>query len=207
MAIGMFALSLAGLGMSIASTVKESQAAAAQVTESISDYQEAISQTEAQIAEVAGEEKRKIGIAKGEGVLALKEQGEQTAYEARIAQTQAELTASAVENKLGTSGVRQTGSPLLAAQQQVDLAYAQADRTVETGKAAMTLGGVKLTNAIGDITAMATLTTAEYNRKLASYRRKLGELQGVTGGSSSVIPTAQGTTGDTYAGGVRLSPR
>lgn len=222
-------LGAVGIGLTAASMVKESQAAGAQIKESIADYEEAIAQTEAQLVEavgphvgrltsptgqlapeppLGGEAGRQIAKVKGEGVLSLQEQGAQTAYEARIAQTQAELTASAVENKLGASGVRQTGSPLLAAQQQVDLAYAQAERTTEAGAAALTLGGVRLAGSLSDISAMATLTTAEYNRRLASYRRKLGELQGVTGGSatgSAAGPSSPDT--GLFAGGTRLSPR
>lgn len=171
-------LGAAQLGLGIYGMVTEGQATEEQIKESIGDYQEAITNTEAQIAEVAGERERRIGATKAEGVLALKEQGAQSAYESRIAMTQAEMTASAVENKLGASGVRQTGSPLLAAQQQVDLAYATAERTVQAGGAAMTLGGVKLGGAMGDISATTTLMTAEYQRRLATYRRKLKEIGG-----------------------------
>jgi len=184
MAIGITLIGLAGLGLSIYSMVTEANAAEEQIAESITDYKEAITNTETQIAEVTAERERRIGTTKAEGVLALKEQGAQSAYESRIAMTQAEMTASAVENKLGASGVRQTGSPLLAAQQQVDLAYATAERTVQAGGAAMTLGGVKLGGAMEDISAMATLTTAEYQRRLATYKRKLTELQGATGGAT-----------------------
>ena len=139
MAVGTFLIGLAGLGLGIYGMVREGEATEAQIGESIADYQEAITNTEAQLAEVESERTRQIGTIKGVGVLELKEQGAQSAYESRLAMTQAAMTASAVENKLGASGVRQTGSPLLAAQQQVDLAYAQAERTVEAGRAAMTL--------------------------------------------------------------------
>jgi hypothetical protein len=142
------------------------------IEEGISDYTNAIAQEQARIAETEAERDRRIATTKGEGVLALKEQGAQSAYESRLAYTQAELTASAVENKLGASGVRQTGSPLLAAQQQVDIAYAQADRTMESGQAAMTLGGMKLGGQMADITAASTLATNEYNRRQTEMRRK-----------------------------------
>jgi len=180
MAVGTFLVGLAGLGLGIYGAVTEGQATEAQIGESIADYQEAITNTEAQLAEIESERTRQLGTIKGAGVLELKEQGAQSAYESRIAMTQAEMTASAVENKLGASGVRQTGSPLLAAQQQVDLAYATAERTVQAGGAAMTLGGVKLGGAMEDISAAATLATAEYQRRLATYRRKLTALQGPT---------------------------
>lgn len=183
MAVGTFLVGLAGLGLGIYGAVTEQSATEQQTQETIADYQEAITNTKAQLAEIEGERERRIGITKAEGVLALKEQGAQSAYESRLAMTQAEMTASAVENRLGASGVRQTGSPLLAAQQQVDLAYAQADRTVEAGGVAMTLGGVKLGGAMGDISAAATLATADYQRKLATYQRKLSAFQGAAGES------------------------
>ena len=193
MAVGTFLVGLAGLGLGIYGAVTEGQATEAQIGESIADYQEAITNTEAQLAEIESERTRQLGTIKGAGVLELKEQGAQSAYESRIAMTQAEMTASAVENKLGASGVRQTGSPLLAAQQQVDLAYAQADRTVESGRAAMTLGGAKLAGAMGDISAAATLATAEYQRRLATYRRKLTAIGGVpTTGTANTTSLGSG---------------
>ena len=193
MAVGTFLIGLAGLGMGIYGMIKEGEATEEQIKESVEDYKEAITNTEAQLAEIESERTRQIGTIKGEGVLALKEQGAQSAYEARIAMTQAEMTASAVENKLGVSGVRQTGSPLLAAQQQVDLAYATAERTVQAGGAAMTLGGVKLGGAMGDISAAATLATAEYQRRLATYRRKLTAIGGVpTTGTANTTSLGSG---------------
>lgn len=194
MAVGTFLVGLAGLGLGIYGMVKEGEATEEQIKESVEDYNEAITNTEAQLAEVESERTRQLGTIKGAGVLALKEQGAQSAYESRIAMTQAEMTASAVENKLGASGVRQTGSPLLAAQQQVDLAYATAERTVQAGGAAMTLGGAKLGGAMGDISAAATLATAEYKRRLATYKRKLTSLGGILDPLAGNPPADSGST-------------
>lgn len=161
----------------IAAMAAAGVATSMKIEEGISDYEHAMAQEQARIAETEAERDRRIAATKGEEVLALKEQGAQSAYESRLAYTQAELTASAVENKLGASGVRQTGSPLLAAQQQVDLAYAQADRTMGSGQAAMTLGGMKLGGQMADITAASTLATSEYNRRQAEMLRKKRELE------------------------------
>jgi len=113
----------------------------------------------------------------GEGIRSLKEQGAQAAYEGKMALTKAELVSSGEESRLAKSGVRMAGSPLLAAQQNVDLAYAAADRTVESGNAAMGIGGIRLQNTISDIHAQASLVTSEYERRRQEALRKRDELE------------------------------
>jgi hypothetical protein len=135
------------------------------IEEAITDYSHEASNIEAQQAEISGEGGRKAAVAREEGVMALQEQGAQAAYETKLATVKTELVTSSEEAKLGKSGVRIGGSPLLAAQQNVNLAAAAADRTAESGMAGMALGGVKLKNQLGDITANQTLLTAEYERR------------------------------------------
>ena len=147
------------------------------IEEAISDYSQAIKDVQAQSAETATEATRRIGVAKEEGVLSIKEQGAQAAYEGRMAMTGAEMVASSEEAKLGASGVRAKGSPLAAAQQNVDLAFAAADRTIERGSAGVAIGGVRLKNVMAGIGAQETLLTAEYARKQAEMERKKKELQ------------------------------
>ncbi|KKL79100.1 hypothetical protein LCGC14_2018270, partial [marine sediment metagenome] len=106
------------------------------------DYNQAITDIQARSAATTAEATRRIGTTKEEGVLSLKEQGAQAAFEGRMAMTQAEMVASSEEAKLGASGVRAKGSPLAAAQQNVDLAFAAADRTIERGSAGMAMGTI-----------------------------------------------------------------
>lgn len=141
-----------------------------------------------EVAKVQAEGQRRIGTARAEGVMGLQEQGAQSAYESRMAMTRAELTAGAEVSRLGKSGVRMGGSPLLAAQQNVDLAYAAADRTAEQGRAGMAIGGLRLKNELGgisagtamqvaDINAEDTLLTRDYQRRIDEMNRKFEELQ------------------------------
>ena len=165
------------MATAIAAMVAAGAATKYKIEEGIADYQQAIADVQAKSAETAAEATRRIGATKEEGVLSLKEQGAQAAYEGRMAMTQAEMTASSEEAKLGASGVRAKGSPLLAAQQNVDLAFAAADRTIESGKAAVSIGGVQLKNTIAGIGAQESLLTSEYARQQREMERKKKELQ------------------------------
>ncbi len=161
-------------GLHVAALIAMGKGTAMKVDEAVGDYEREIVQIEARQGEVAGETARKIAGSRQEGVLALKEQGAQSAFESRMAMTQTELVTSGEESRLGKSGVRMGGSPLLAAQQNVDLAAASADRTVERGMAGMAIGGVRLQNTLSDITAQGSLVTSEFERrrKEARYKRK-----------------------------------
>jgi len=147
------------------------------IEEGIADYGRAITDIKARIKETQAERDRRIAITKTEGVLGLKETAAQAGYEARTAMTQAEMIASSQEHRLGASGVRMHGSPLMAAQQQVDLAFAAADRTIEQGQAAVKMGGLKLGSALANIGAESSLLTAEYQRNQAELAFKKGELE------------------------------
>ncbi len=148
-----------------------------QIDEGIKDYAQAISDVTAKSEGEQQEAERRIGTTRQEGISALKEQGAQAAYEGRMAMTQAEMVASSEEARLGVSGVRSTGSPLSAAQQNVDLATAAADRTIERGNAGIKFGGLIFGSRMGDIRGAETLLTAGLDRKKNELSRKKKELE------------------------------
>ena len=166
-AAGIFAI-----GAGIGSMVSESMSKSQRIAEARDDYKAAMKDIDAQIADAQAESERRIGTTKTEGIATLKEQGAQAGYETRLAYTQAELSAQSAEAQIATSGVKQKGSPLLAAQQQVDLAYAQAQRVGESGQAALKIGGLKLGTGLQDIRAEETLLTKELSRRRAELYRK-----------------------------------
>ena len=147
------------------------------IEEGISDYERAIRDVSQRSAETQIEAGRKQRALVTEGSMALREQGAQAAFEGRMAMTQAEMVASSEEARLGGSGVRAVGSPLLAAQQNVDLASAAADRRIESGNAGMALGGFRLGSTLQDIGAQSSLLTAEYRRKQNEMLFKRYELR------------------------------
>jgi len=170
---------LASLGFQIGGAVSAASATKAEKKEAIIDYWYAMEEMKAQAAEAGVESERRLGTMKEEGVLSLKEQGAQVAYEGRMAMTGAEMAASSEEAGLGAAGVRAKGSPLAAAQQNVDLAFAAADRTIERGSAGVTLGGVKLKTGLADIGAATSLLTERYKRQYGEYWRKMKALGGI----------------------------
>ena len=168
--------------------ISSAKATAAERSEAIEDYWAAIEETKVRSGEARGEAERRIGTLKEEGVLSLKEQGAQAAYDAKTAMTQAEMVASSEEARLGASGVRAKGSPLLSAQQNVDFAFAAADRTIETGRAGVALGGVKLKTGLADIEAASSLLTEQYARQYKEYVRKIHQLGGKAPGDIDLGP-------------------
>jgi len=170
---------LASLGFQIGGAISAASATKEEKKEAIIDYHYAMEELKKKAAEARGEGERRIGTAKEEGILSLKEQGAQAAFEGRMAMTGAEMAASAEEAGLGAAGVRAKGSPLLAAQQNVDLAFAAAERTIETGRAGVALGGVKLKTGLADIGAAESLLTEQYRRQYAEYWRKMKALGGI----------------------------
>jgi len=197
----------AQFGLNVAAMAAAGVGTGMKIEEAIADYSHEASNIQAQQAEVAGEGARKIAATREEGVLGLKEQGAQAAYETRQANIKTELVTSSQEARLGRSGVRVGGSPLLAAQQDVNLAAAAADRTAESGMAAMSIGGVRLKNQLGDITANQTLVTAEYERRRQEALRQKRYLEenkaamvavsvaGGSGGLATSFYTAGQTSG------------
>ena len=189
----------AAIALQTASLVATGVGTAKRIDEGISDYNAEIARTSNQLADRRAEVVRQLKVSrneearvfkdvKQEGVLSLREQSAQAGFESRAAFTQAEGFASSEEARLGASGVRASGSPLLAAQQNVDLAFAAADRTAERGSAGVRLGGVRLGNQLGGvraqgeiqrggITGQQTLVTREANRRIAEQARKRNELQ------------------------------
>lgn len=170
-------IAAAALAMQATAITAQAAGTAMKIEEAIGDYNQTIADIQARSADASAEAKRKVKATTREGVLELKEQGAQAAFESRMAMTSAEMTASQQEARLGASGVRAKGSPLMAAQQNVDLAFAAADRTVERGNAGMALGGLRLGNTLADITGQETLLTKEYGRQTAEATRKRDELK------------------------------
>ena len=168
---------IAALALQVTAIGAEAWGTGLKIEEGIGDYAQAIADVKARSAEITGEAQRRIGATRKEGILSLKEQGAQAAFEGRMAMTQAEMVASSEEAKLGASGVRAKGSPLLAAQQNVDLAFAAADRTIEKGSAGIALGGLRLGTGMADIKAQETMLTSQYARKQREMERKKKELK------------------------------
>ena len=177
---------LASLGFQIGGAISAASATAAEKEEAVEDYWAAIEEVKARSAETEVEAARRIGTTKEGGILSLKEQGAQAAFEGRMAMTGAEMAASSEEARLGAAGVRAKGSPLMAAQQNVDLAFAAAERTIEKGSAGVALGGVRFKTGLADIGAATSLLTEQYRRQIAEYRRKIKQFGG--GSSISVEP-------------------
>jgi len=148
------------------------------IKESLDDYREAKVDEEERAYENRQETARQQGAVGREGVASLKEAGRQSAFESYMAVTQAERGASAIENRLGQSGVRASGSPLLAAQQDVDLQFAAADRIAESGSKGLEIGGIRLGSQLQGIKAQGTLAANEYTRRLENIERKRSELEG-----------------------------
>lgn len=155
----------------------QSKIVAMKIQEGLADYTEYLAQIEAAGTEQVSEGIRKGMQTRAEGIAAIGEMSRQAAYETKTAYMGAELTSSAQEAKLGASGVRATGSPLLAAQQMSDVAWGAAGEKGRAGAAGITLGGLKLGGSLADIRAQTTLLTSEYQRKLTSARRKKTELE------------------------------
>jgi hypothetical protein len=185
------------------------------IEEGIADYNRARQDTAARRKDSADEATRRIratnteglrqiGATREQGVLGLKEQSAQAAFQGRMAMTQAEMTASSAVAGLGASGVRAKGSPLMAAQQNVDLAFAAADRTIAQGNAGVKMGGLQLKTGLGNIdaqtklatgnlAAQSTLATNEYNRRIAESTRKRDEL--VKNKAAMLVVAGMGASG------------
>lgn len=179
------------MGALAAAMVATGEATKYKIDEAIGDYDQAILDIDAQIDETELERDRKLGqldynyrFALEGGEAALGEKSAAAKYDTRMAMTKAEMIASSAENALGSSGVRASGSPLLAAQQQVDLAFAAADRTAEAGSAGVKLGGLALGKQLTsiehgrqDVRAQSSLLTSEFGRRRAGNVRKKTELE------------------------------
>jgi hypothetical protein len=147
------------------------------IDEAIGDYGSSMSDISAQISETQTEAARRIGQAKAEGVTTLKDMSRENAYQAGVAVTEAAQVGSAAENKLGASGVKRTGSPLLALQQTTDMATAAAANKIAGGNAGIAIGGLKLGGAMSDINAQASMLTSGYQRQYNEQARKKKNLQ------------------------------
>jgi hypothetical protein len=147
------------------------------IHEGIADYAEYITQTEQAKSEQLSARAGNLDRTRAEGAAALKELGAQAAYETKAGYQKATMVSLAQEAKIGASGVRAAGSPLLAAQQASDTAWGEAGETARRGASAVTLGGLKLGGTLADYKAETSLLTGEYQRKLSSATRKKTELE------------------------------
>ncbi len=170
-----------------------------QINEAISQYARDVANINAQSRDRTEEAARRTDISQAEelrvrgqtttqGVLSLKEVSAQAAFASKQALTAAELNASSEEARLGASGVRAKGSPLLAAQQRVDQGFAQADRVIESGRSRVALGGLQLGGQLSkiasagtiersNIAGQQTLVTNEFSRRAAEQITKSAELE------------------------------
>lgn len=148
-----------------------------QIQEGIEDYRELMWQLQKGAQLASAEATRKTAQTKTEGIVALQEMATQAAYETKTAFMGAELASSAQEAKLGASGVRASGSPLLAAQQMSDVAWGAASEKGRQAAAGISLGGLKLGGSLQDIKAANSLLTQEYLMKYMSAGRKKADLE------------------------------
>jgi hypothetical protein len=153
------------------------RAVATQISEGLADYRDLLWQLENATILADREAARKTLQTKTEGIAAIGEMAKQAAYETKTAFMGAELTSSAQEAKLGASGVRASGSPLLAAQQASDIAWGAAGEKGRQAAAGITLGGLKLGGSLQDIRAANTLLTQEYQAKMTTAARKKRALE------------------------------
>ena len=166
----------ANVGLQAAALAANVLATGLKIDEGIADYEQALLDVQARRNETVNARNERVARIKEEGVATLREQGAQNAFEAKTAITAAELVAGAEESRLGRSGLQQRGSPLLAAQQNVDLAYAAADRSIEAAGNALTIGGLRLSNTIKEEKARTSVLTQEFGRQEADLTRKRDEL-------------------------------
>lgn len=162
----------AKVGVDVAAMLAQGAATAMKIDEGISDYANEISNINARVSETKWEAQRRIAQTKVEGVTGLKEMSKEAAFESGMANTQAQMVASTGKAKLGASGVRAAGSPLLAQEQQAKMAREAAVRKTESGNFGVSFGGLKLGGQLADINAQASLTTSEYMRQRAEARRR-----------------------------------
>jgi hypothetical protein len=162
-----------------------------QIQEGIADYNDFLLQTQRASARMQAESIRKQEQTKTEGIAAIKEMAMQAAYETKTAFMGAELASSAQEAKLGASGVRASGSPLLAAQQVSDVAWGAAAEKGRQAAAGISLGGLKLGGTLQDIREERSLLSAEYEAKVATAARKKRALAQAAPGLVSAADTGQ----------------
>jgi len=182
------------IGLDIAAMAAQGVATGMKIGEAITDYEQSIADINARVGETQAEAARRIAQTKVEGVAGLKELGKQAAYESGVVNVQAGMVASGTKAKLGASGVRAAGSPLLAAQQQTQLAQEAANRKTESGNFGVSYGGLKLGGNIADINAQASLATAEYSRRRAEAARKKKYLEDNTA-AMILLASAGGASG------------
>jgi len=165
------------VGLQIAAAAMESIAVGFKIEEAITDYAQEISDLKemrnARLAEMTASGER----AKEAGIAGLQEKVAGANFDTRMATMKAEMTASGSEAKMAASGVRAGGSALMGAQQNVDIAYAAADRVAEAGTAGVRIGGLQLADTLQSSKAAKSLLTLEYGQTLAEQKKKKENLQ------------------------------
>ncbi len=147
------------------------------INEAITDYTKEIERLQETKSARENAMENEIGRVREAGITALTERGAQAGYETRKAMMGAAQAASSAEARLGASGVRATGTALAGRQQDVDIAYAGAQRVAEAGAAQMKLGGLQLGSQLQGAQEKKSLLTMEYRQNITEQQRKLAELQ------------------------------
>jgi len=147
-------------GMAAQATATEMQ-----INEAIASYGRDIKELEAKIVTQQGLTRASMDETRRIGVEELKEVGREAGFQAKTGYTTAERLALSAENRIGASGVRAIGSPVMGAQQDVDLAFAAVDRNVERGESALKIGGLRLASSLAKEQRTSTALTEQWGRQ------------------------------------------
>jgi len=155
----------AALATQAAAMVAQGEATRMQINEAIASYSRDIKELEAKIATQQGLTRASMDETRRIGVEELKEVGREAGFQAKTGYTTAERLALSAENRIGASGVRAIGSPVMGAQQDVDLAFAAVDRTVQRGESALKIGGLRLASSLAKEQRTSTALTEQWGRQ------------------------------------------
>lgn len=166
----------ANLAFQVAAMAATGIGTAMKIEEGKEDYRSEIARMEEAKAARERVMENEIARAKDTGVAALTEEGRAGTFETRMALMGVEQVASSAEARMGAGNIRAAGTAAAAAQQQVDIAYAGAQRQAEAAASRMTVGGMQLRNQLQSGREQKSLLTMEYEQNLAEQRRKLKDL-------------------------------
>lgn len=169
----------AGMQMATAAAamVAQGQATHISIAEAEEQYYEDRAELERLIANQQGQSAARVKEMRQIGVSELREMGAQGAFKARRAYTSAERFALSAENRIGASGVRARGTPVMAAQQNVDLAFAAADRATEQAESRLKIGGMRLASGIREEQRRTSAVTSQWRRQEDRIERAQTRLQ------------------------------
>jgi len=146
------------------------------IDEAVRAYYRDIAELDAKISTQQGLTRASMDETRRIGVEELKEVGREAGFQARTGYTTAERLALSAENRIGASGVRAIGSPVMGAQQDVDLAFAAVDRNVERGESALKIGGLRLASSLAKEQRTSTALTEQWGRQRRRQQAELDEL-------------------------------